>query len=42
MKRLFKWVGIIVLVLVGAVFFWGYAPDTDATAMKAKYGGGAS
>ena len=42
MKRLFKWVGIIVLVLVGAVFFWGYAPDTDATAMEAKYGGGAS
>ena len=42
MKRLFKWVGIVVLVLVGAVFFWGYAPDTDATDMKAKYGGGAS
>lgn len=42
MKRFFKWLGIILLLLVAALFFWGYAPDTDAAAMKEKYGGGAS
>ena len=42
MKRFFKWLAAIVLVLVAALFIWGYAPDTDAAAMKAKYGGGAS
>lgn len=42
MRRLFKWVGIILVVAVAAVFLWGYAPDTDAAAMKTKYGGGAS
>ncbi len=42
MKRFLKWLGIIFLVLIGAVFIWGYAPDTDAAAMKAKYGAGAS
>jgi pimeloyl-ACP methyl ester carboxylesterase len=42
MKRFFKWLAAIVVVLVAALFIWGYAPDTDAAAMKAKYGGGAS
>nr|WP_315456464.1 alpha/beta hydrolase [uncultured Sphingorhabdus sp.] len=42
MKRLFKWLGLLLIVAVAAVFFWGYAPDTDADAMKAKYAGGAS
>lgn len=42
MKRFLKWVGIILLALVGGVLLWGYAPDTDAAAMKTKYGGGAS
>ena len=42
MKRIFKWLGIILVIAIAAVFFWGYAPDTDAAAMKAKYGGGAS
>lgn len=42
MKRVFKWLGIILLVAIATLFFWGYAPDTDAAAMKAKYGGGAS
>ncbi len=42
MKRFFKWLGIIVLLLVAALFFWGYAPDTEAAEMKTKYGGGAS
>jgi pimeloyl-ACP methyl ester carboxylesterase len=42
MMRFLKWLVAILLLLVAAVFFWGYAPDTDATAMKAKYGGGAS
>ncbi len=42
MKRFFKWLAAIIVVLVAAIFVWGYAPDTDAAAMKAKYGGGAS
>jgi pimeloyl-ACP methyl ester carboxylesterase len=42
MKRFFKWLGIILLLAIAALFAWGYAPDTDPTAMKAKYGGGAS
>ena len=42
MKRFFKWLAVVVVVLVAALFIWGYAPDTDAAAMKAKYGGGAS
>jgi pimeloyl-ACP methyl ester carboxylesterase len=42
MRRFFKWLAAIVLVLVAALFIWGYAPDTDAAAMKAKYGGSAS
>jgi pimeloyl-ACP methyl ester carboxylesterase len=42
MKRFFKWLAAIIVVLVAALFIWGYAPDTDAAAMKAKYGGGAS
>ncbi len=42
MKRVFKWLGIILLVAIATLFFWGYAPDTDAGAMKAKYGGGTS
>ncbi len=42
MKRVLKWLGIILLVAIATLFFWGYAPDTDAGAMKAKYGGGTS
>jgi hypothetical protein len=42
MKRFLKWLVAILFVMVAAVFFWGYAPDTDIAAMKAKYGGGAS
>ncbi|MVZ97152.1 alpha/beta hydrolase [Sphingorhabdus sp. IMCC26285] len=42
MKRLLKWFGILVVLAIAGLFLWGYAPDTDAAAMKAKYGGGAS
>lgn len=42
MKRFFKWLAIILLLAIAALFVWGYAPDTDAAAMKAKYGGGTS
>ncbi len=42
MKRIFKWLfGIIALLLIGGLAI-GYTPDTDAQAMKTKYGGGAS
>lgn len=42
MKRIFKWLfGIIALLLIGGLAI-GYTPDTDETAMKAKYGGPAS
>jgi pimeloyl-ACP methyl ester carboxylesterase len=42
MKRLFKWLGLLLIVAVVAIFILGYAPDTDEAAMKAKYAGGAS
>jgi pimeloyl-ACP methyl ester carboxylesterase len=42
MKRFLKWLSIIVVIAIAALSIWGYAPDTDAAAMKAKYGGGAS
>lgn len=42
MKRFVKWLAVAILVLVAALFTWGYAPDTEAGAMKAKYGSGAS
>ncbi len=42
MKRFFKWLAAIVVVLLVALLLWGYAPDTEAAAMKAKYGGRAS
>lgn len=42
MKRVFKWLfGIIAFFLIGGLAI-GYTPDTDETAMKAKYGGPAS
>ena len=42
MKRLLKYLGIMILIAFTGLFLWGYAPDTDAKAMKAKYGNGAS
>jgi pimeloyl-ACP methyl ester carboxylesterase len=39
---MFKWPAVGLAVLLAALFVWGYAPDTDKAAMKAKYGGGAS
>jgi pimeloyl-ACP methyl ester carboxylesterase len=42
MKRFFKWLGVILLVLIVGGIAIGYTPDTDPAAMKAKYGGGAS
>jgi pimeloyl-ACP methyl ester carboxylesterase len=41
-KRFFKWFGIIVALLLVGGFALGYTPDTDAAAMKAKYGSPAS
>lgn len=38
MKRILKWVVALLLIALAVLFFWGYAPDTDAAAMKAKYG----
>lgn len=42
MKRLFKWFVLLLLAILAAIFFWGYAPDTDAARMEAKYGSAAS
>ena len=42
MKRLLKYTLALLLVAVIALFAWGYAPDTDAAAMKAKYANASS
>lgn len=42
MKRFFKWVLIILLMLIVGGAIAGWTPDTDKTAMRAKYGGPAS
>ena len=42
MKRLIKWLVVVLVVAVAAVFIWGYAPDTDAAAMETKYSSSAS
>ncbi len=42
MKRFFKWVLIILVVLVVGGTIAGWTPDTDAAAMRAKYGGATS
>lgn len=42
MKRAFKWILGLLLLAVAALFAWGYAPDTDPAAMKAKYASAAS
>ena len=42
MKRLIKWFILALLAILAAVFFWGYAPDTDTTQMETKYGSAAS
>lgn len=42
MKRALKWLaGLVLLALLG-VGLWGYAPDTDRAAMRAKYASAAS
>ncbi len=42
MKRFFKWLAIIVLVLLIGGFALGYTPDSDPAAMKAKYANASS
>jgi pimeloyl-ACP methyl ester carboxylesterase len=42
MKRFFKYLGILIAVLLIAGFAIGYTPDSDPAAMKAKYGSASS
>lgn len=42
MLRLIKWLIVLLLALLAALFFWGYAPDTQAAQMETKYGNAAS
>ena len=42
MKRFFKYTLALLAVALIGLFVWGYAPDTDAAAMKAKYANQAS
>lgn len=42
MKRLLKYTFALLLLALIALFVWGYAPDTDPAAMKAKYANQAS
>lgn len=42
MLRFIKWLFVLLLAALAALFFWGYAPDTDAAQMERKYGSAAS
>lgn len=42
MKRIFKWLGGLLLVAAIALLALGYTPDTDPAAMRAKYSSPAS
>lgn len=42
MKRVFKWIGGLLLIAVIALLALGYTPDTDPAAMRAKYASAAS
>jgi pimeloyl-ACP methyl ester carboxylesterase len=42
MKRFLKWFFALLLLAIAALFIWGYAPDSDPAAMKAKYTNAAS
>ena len=42
MKRFFKYTLALLAVALIGLFVWGYAPDTDAAAMKARYANQAS
>lgn len=42
MKRLLKYTFALLLLALIALFVWGYAPDTEPAAMKAKYANQAS
>jgi pimeloyl-ACP methyl ester carboxylesterase len=42
MKRIFKWIGGLLLVALIALFAIGYTPDTDTAEMRAKYASAAS
>ena len=42
MKRIFKWLGGLLLVAAIALLALGYTPDTDPAAMRAKYASPAS
>jgi pimeloyl-ACP methyl ester carboxylesterase len=42
MKRFFKYLGILIAILLIAGFAIGYTPDSDPAAMKAKYGSASS
>ena len=37
MRKFLKWLAIIVLALIAALFAWGYAPDIPAQELRAKY-----
>ncbi len=42
MMRMLKWLLGLLLIGIIALFAWGYAPDTDPAAMRAKYAGAPS
>ena len=42
MKRIFKWIGGLLLIAIIALLALGYTPDTDPAAMRAKYASPAS
>jgi pimeloyl-ACP methyl ester carboxylesterase len=42
MKRFLKWFLVLLIAALIALFAWGYAPDSDPVAMRAKYTNAAS
>lgn len=39
MRRFLGWLALLLVVAIGGALIWFHTPDTDAAAMRAKYGG---
>ena len=39
MRRFLGWLALLLVIAIGGALIWFHTPDTDAAAMRAKYGG---